>query len=440
MKRILIFILLSSAIFSCSTKKAEISYKLPAPEDVVMYQVNPRVFAPENSLQAVIPHLDSIKSLGANVVWIMPVYPIGKVKSKNSPYSISDYKAVNPEFGTLEDFKTLVVECHKRGMAFIMDWVANHTAWDNVWMEEHKDWYTCNSEGEVIFPEGTDWTDVADLNYDNYQMRAAMIDAMLYWVKEIGVDGFRCDVADFVPSGFWAEAITSIRSEVSRPVLMLAEGNDPKTFEGGFDMNYAWDYMNTLREVFCEGAPASKLIEADFEEYSKLPEGKIKLRFISNHDEAAKKSTVEEFGGKEGAIAAFVSTIFTKGAALVYGSQEVAHPSAINFFKYEEVDWKSNNEIRQEYRALLRIFKENPVLHKAVAKPFPSDDVLLYEKRGEAENYLVIVNVRNSVVSVDIPSQWRSLPLSDLVTGQPENLGEKMQLKPYGYRILKNIL
>lgn len=437
MKRILIFLLLSSALFSCAAQKAEESYKLPAPEDVVMYQINPRVFAPENSLKAVIPHLDSIKSLGTNVVWIMPVYPIGKVKSKNSPYSISDYKAVNPEFGTLEDFKSLVTECHSRGMAFIMDWVANHTAWDNIWMKEHKDWYTCNSEGEVIFPEGTDWTDVADLNYDNPQMRAAMIEAMLYWVKEIGVDGFRCDVADFVPEDFWAEAITSIRTEADRPVLMLAEGNDPKTFKGGFDMNYAWDYMNALRDVFCEGAPASKLIETSLEEYSKIPEGKIKLRFISNHDEAVKKSTVEEFGGKEGAIAAFVSTIFTKGAALVYGSQEVAHPSTINFFKYEEVDWKANNEIRQEYKALLRIFRENPVLRKVEAKSFSSNDILLYEKSGDSESYLVIVNVRGIEASADIPSQWRSSPLSDLVSGEPETLGEKMLLKPYEYRILK---
>ena len=179
MKKILILTTILIAVLSCSNNIQKGKYSMPSPEDVVMYQINPRLYAPSNSLKAIMPQLDSIKSLEANVVWIMPVYPIGKVKSKNSPYSIADYKAINPEFGTFEDFKALVDECHNRGMAFIMDWVANHTAWDNVWMESHEDWYTQNEFGEVIYTPGTDWTDVADLNYENRQMRAAMIDAML---------------------------------------------------------------------------------------------------------------------------------------------------------------------------------------------------------------------------------------------------------------------
>ena len=213
-------------------------YVLASPSDVVMYQVNPRVFAPSNSLQAVISRLDTIQDLGVNVLWIMPIYPIGEVKSKNSPYSVKDYKAVAPEYGTIDDLKQLVEECHNRGMGVILDWVANHTAWDNTWMAQHPEWYTHDQAGNIIYPPGTDWTDVADLNYDNVQMRDAMIDAMKFWVDSVGVDGFRCDVADQVPVDFWSDCIRTLRSAAApRALLMLAEGANPDNFTAGFDMN-----------------------------------------------------------------------------------------------------------------------------------------------------------------------------------------------------------
>ena len=430
-------VLLAVVAVSCHRNKPQAAlYTVPAPENVVMYQINPRVFAPDKSLQAIIPQLDSIKSLGTNVVWIMPIYPIGKEKSKNSPYSIADYQAVNPEFGTFEDFKMLVDECHKRGMAFIMDWVANHTAWDNVWMASHKDWYTKNAKGEIIYPEGTDWTDVADLNYDNPDMRKAMTEAMIYWVREAGVDGFRCDVADAVPADFWKEAITAIRNTAARPILMLAEGNDPETFKGGFDMNYGWDYMNALRDVFCRDSSARKLIAVDADEYAKIPLGKVKLRFITNHDEATKKSTVDEFGGKQGALAAYVSAIFTHGAALLYGEQEVAYPDTINFFRYQQVDWNANADVRAAYRRINHIFRDHPVLHGDGVDSFTDDDVLMYEKRGENNQYLVMVNVRDSSFAVKTPSAWQNVEFTNLVTGKKGRSGARVPLKPYEYRIL----
>jgi glycosidase len=200
------------------------SFVVPEVADVVMYQVNPRVFAAENSFQAIINRLDSIQDLGVNMLWIMPIYPIGQEKSKNSPYSVKDYKAVAPEYGTVDDLRQLVESCHERGMGVILDWVANHTAWDNVWLQQHPDWYTHDSTGNIIFPPGTDWTDVADLNYDNKDMRAAMIDAMRYWVDSVGVDGFRCDVADQVPVDFWTECIDNLRAAAKpRNLIMLAE-------------------------------------------------------------------------------------------------------------------------------------------------------------------------------------------------------------------------
>ena len=158
------------------------TFDVPEVADVVLYQVNPRVFAPSNSFQAILGRLDSIEDLGVNMLWIMPIYPIGEEKSKNSPYSVKDYKAVAPEYGTIDDLRMLVESCHERGMGVILDWVANHTAWDNVWLKQHPDWYTHDSIGNIIYPPGTDWTDVADLNYNNKEMRAAMIDAMCFWV------------------------------------------------------------------------------------------------------------------------------------------------------------------------------------------------------------------------------------------------------------------
>ena len=186
-------------------------YEVPAPEDVVMYQVNPRVFAAGNSFNAVAQHIDSIKALGTNVVWFMPIYPVGQINSVNSPYCISDYKGVNPEFGTLEEFKNVVSLCHNSGMSVIVDWVANHTSWDSKWIE-HRDWYTQNEKGEIVHPANTGWLDVADLNFDNPQMRLTMIDAMKYWVTEVGIDGFRCDAADFVPFDFWKQCCDSLRA------------------------------------------------------------------------------------------------------------------------------------------------------------------------------------------------------------------------------------
>ena len=434
MKNILIFAAAVLGLASCGGEK-QAEYTLPAPADVVMYQINPRLFADTLSLAAVPAQLDSIKSLGANVVWIMPIYPIGKVKSKNSPYSIADYCAVNPEFGTLEDFKTLVEECHSRGMAFIMDWVANHTAWDSRWIAEgHTDWYTRDAEGNIIYPEGTDWTDVADLDYSNPEMRARMTGSMLFWVKECGVDGFRCDVADMVPADFWKDCIAAIRSEAGRPVLMLAESHKAENFESGFDLNYAWEYLNALRDVFRRDSSALSLLRVNEEEYALIPEGKSKLRFTTNHDEGTKMSTVDEFGGRQGALAAYAAAIYMNGAALLYGQQEVAYPNTINFFRYNEVDWTSNPDVREEYRQMLRIFKEYPQIHRAASRSFSTRDLLALQK---GEDLLVIVNVRPYAQEMPAPEGWAGEKVKDLRSGETLALGESLALSAYQYMLLK---
>ena len=435
-------LLLSFLLLACNPNKQKAAdnadFQLPEVTDIAMYQVNPRVFAPQNSLNAVAARIDSIKDLGVNVIWVMPIYPIGEVKSKNSPYSIKDYKAVAPEFGTIDDFKNLVKVCHEHGMAIILDWVGNHTAWDNAWVKDHPDWYTHDKKGEIIFPENTDWTDVADLNYDNAEMRKAMIDAMKFWITEVGIDGFRCDVADWVPTDFWKEAITQLRKAAApRNIVMLAEGNDKKNFvDGGFDMNYAWDFKDAVISTF-KGESAKKLLETDSTEYAGLPEGKVKLRFTTNHDEATKESPVVLYGNERGSMAAFVATSMLHGGLLVYGSQEVGYDKPINFFHYVPVNWMQNPALYQEYQQLIKVYNENPALRKgAMADAGTTDDVLLFTRTAGGQTMIVAVNVHNRLANFNTGS-LANMAVTDVMTGKDGTIFDKMTLKPYEYRIWK---
>lgn len=428
--------------FSHNATPVSDNFVTPEVADVVMYQVNPRVFAASNSFQAITARLDSIKDLGVNMLWIMPIYPIGELKSKNSPYSVRDYKAVAPEYGTVDDLRALVEASHERGMGVILDWVANHTAWDNVWVTEHPDWYTHDSTGNIIFPPGTDWTDVADLNYDNKAMRDAMIDAMRYWVDSVGIDGFRCDVADQVPVDFWTDCINNLRTAAKpRQLIMLAEGANPDNFKAGFDLNYAWEFMGAIAQVMKGDANASKLIETDKNEYKDLEDGHFKLRFTTNHDEATKASPITLYGGPDASMAAFVATTMLHGGMLIYGSQEVGYPETINFFKYVPVDWNANPEMRNEYKKLIAIYNEHPALRSSgKVTPYNEDDknVLCVDRVLNNDNVLVVVNVRNADHTIEVPVMWRGRNVTDLMTQEPLQLEKTITLKPYQYLLLSN--
>lgn len=418
------------------------SFDVPEVADVVLYQVNPRVFAPSNSFQAILGRLDSIEDLGVNMLWIMPIYPIGEEKSKNSPYSVKDYKAVAPEYGTVEDLRMLVESCHERGMGVILDWVANHTAWDNVWLKEHPDWYTHDSAGNIIFPPGTDWTDVADLNYSNKEMRAAMIDAMRYWVDSVGVDGFRCDVADQVPADFWSTCIKTLR-EAAKPrhLIMLAEGANPDNFTAGFDLNYAWEFMGAIAKVMKDDAKVSTLINADKNEYKDLERGKYKLRFTTNHDESTKETPVKQYGGARASMAAFVATTMLHGGMLVYGSQEVGYPEPINFFKYVPVNWNANPDMRDEYKQLIAIYNDHPALRSSGKVTYFDDDnnnILCVDRVLNNDNVLVVVNLRNAPHTIPTPGMWSNRTVTNLMQNEKVELGSRINLQPYQYLLLGN--
>ena len=449
MKKTILTLLLTLLVASVACKPKDHkavpvsdSFAVPEVADVVMYQVNPRVFAASNSFQAILNRIDSIQDLGVNMIWIMPIYPIGQEKSKNSPYSVRDYKAVAPEYGTVEDLRMLVESCHERGMGVILDWVANHTAWDNVWLKQHPDWYTHDDKGNIIYPPGTDWTDVADLNYDNKDMRAAMIDAMRYWVDSVGIDGFRCDVADQVPADFWSECITTLRNAAKpRNLIMLAEGANPENFRAGFDLNYAWDFMKAIERVMKGEAKVGELIKVDKSEYKDLESGKFKLRFTTNHDESTKATPVKLYGGVRASMAAFVATTMLHGGMLVYGSQEVGYPEPINFFKYVPVNWNANPQIREEYKRLIAAYNEHPALRSS-GKVIPYDDdennVLCVDRVLNNDNVLVVVNVRDKDCAIDVPGLWGDKDVINLMTGEQMHLGKRIALHPYQYLLLSN--
>ena len=441
MKKLLLSVCILATLVSCKPgqEKNTEAFQLPEVADIAMYQVNPRVFAPSNSLNAVAARIDSIRDLGVNMMWVMPIYPIGLEKGKNSPYCISDYKAIAPEFGTIDDFKHLVQVCHEHQMGIILDWVANHTAWDHPWVKEHPDWYTRDEKVDtIICPQPWNWEDVADLNYDNKDMREAMIDAMKFWIIEVGIDGFRCDVADGVPADFWKDAITQLREAAgNRRIVMLAEGKNADNFTiGGFDMNYGWDYKDVLSKVF-KGNPASDLLEADKAEYDSLPDGKVKLRFTTNHDHATEVEPCIQFTNDHGAMAAYVASIFPHGGALIYGSQEVGYPEPINFFKYVPVDWSAKPDVYQEYKKLIGLYNEHPALRKGTMTPYPDNDVLVFEKQDGDEHFLILVNVRNENKTVQVPQSWVGHEVEDEATGKELRLNDTIEMEPFEYLILE---
>lgn len=435
MNRILL-LLFFIGLCTCNPKEKN-SYILPELQDVVIYQINPRVFAPDNSFQAIIPHLDSIKELGCNILWFMPIYEIGKEKTKNSPYSIKDYRSVNPEFGTLNDFKKLVNEAHKRNLGVILDWVPNHTSWDHYWITEHKDWYTQDSLGNIIHPEGTDWTDVADLNYDNPDLRLKMIEEMKYWIKSVGIDGFRCDAVDYLPFDFLKQCNDSIRAIPGKKLLLLAEGNREDHFKAGFDLNYAWDFAVQMRKVYQDNISASTLFEENKKEYETIPPGKYKLRFTTNHDEAAKHSPIDEWINIRGSMSAFSVILFMPGIPMVYGSQEVGYPSSINFFHYNNVNWSANPDLWKEYQTLLRIHNQFQVLRNGQLTEYPDDDILMFERYDDHERILIAINTRNNIQQVELPESIANKQYINLASNRNISIGDVLNLQAFEYIILK---
>jgi len=334
-----------------------------------IYEVNIRQYTPEGTFKAFSAHLPRLKEMGVDVLWLMPVQPIGKLNRKvvgkdslGSYYSISDYSAVHPGYGTEAEFKAMVDQAHGLGMKVILDWVANHTAFDHHWTQEHPEFYTRDEKGNISVARDmdntpTDWTDVADLNYEAPGLAEAMFGEMRWWIDQFDIDGFRCDVAGFVPNAFWDELRPKL--EAVKPLFMLAEWEDPAHMKS-FDMNYGWDLHHRLNQL-AQGKVGAKTLDAYFEEQKqKYQKDDIRMYFITNHDENSWNGTEFERMGDH-VKSCFALCVGLPGMPLMYSGQEVGLNRRLSFFGKDSIEW-GNPALLPFYKGMLQLKHEVPVL------------------------------------------------------------------------------
>ncbi|MCG2615064.1 alpha-amylase family glycosyl hydrolase [Terrimonas sp. NA20] len=412
--------------------------RVPNRQDAIIYQVNIRAFSETGDLKGVMPRLDSIKALGANVVYLMPTYPVGKVKSVNSPYCIRDYVSVNEEFGSLQDLRDLVNAAHGKGLAVILDWVANHTAYDHPWTA-NPSWYLQDSTGRILSPPGMGWNDVAQLNFKNADMRLEMISAMKYWVNAANIDGFRCDYADGPPVDFWKQAIDTLRNLKDRKLLMLAEGSRAAHFSAGFDYNFGFRFFERMKDIHEHKRSVVSIDSLNISDYKGVVDGtQSMVRYVTNHDVNGSDGTPQElFGGQRGAMAAFVVAAYMKGIPMIYNGEEVGTPYRLVFpFTGRNIDWSLNPQVTAEYKKILAARNSIKALRAGQLTSFSNADVCAFTKKEGKETVLVIVNLRAEEMSYALPSVVARSSWKDIFTGGKAKLPAKIKLAPYSYRVL----
>ncbi len=408
-----------------------------------LYEVFVQDFTPEGNLPGVTTNLDRIAASGADVIWLMPLQPNGIERRKGSlgsRYAIRDYMRVDSVYGTSDDMKALVRAAHARGLKVILDWVPDHTAWDHPWVKAHPEYYRKDSTGALSVPvdpagKPTDWTDVVMLDYGNRQLRREMIDAMRFWLQEYELDGFRMDVAGFVPYDFWSDAIAELRRSVPRRILMLAEWGDIELTRRGFDLIYGWDSYKRLKQVW-RGASAREFIEAEQADLRQMPAGGGHMRFTTNHDETAwDQPPLTLFGGAASARAAFVASALLPGRPLLYAGQEVESPQKLGLFEREAVIWNQPDAeaARAHYRRVMELARKDQAFIAGDFRPADvsaAEDVIAYY-RGDA---LVLVNVRAKPVRVSVKGPGLE-GRRDLLTGRTVK-SQALALPAYGAVVL----
>jgi glycosidase len=445
-----LFLATTFLISACQTsadksKGQKYTSSTPTPEwskNAVIYEVNIRQYTEEGTFNAFAEHLPRLKELGVDILWLMPVHPIGAKNRKGSLgsyYSIKDYKAINPEFGTMEDFKTLVEKAHKMDMYLILDWVANHTAWDHPWTEAHPDWYLKNEEGEIIAPV-EDWTDVAGLDYSNEEMREAMTEALTFWVKEANIDGYRCDVAGMVPVDFWEDARKAI--EDVKPVWMLAEDEaEIALLENAFNANYGWEFHHIMNEVAQKEKNATHVAEY-FQKIDTLyPASSWPMQFITNHDENSWNGTVYERMGE--AVKTMAALTFTvEGMPLIYSGQEVGLSKQLEFFEKDQIDWTGGEEMTEFYKTLIQLKSDNPALWNGgfggdmeIIKTNKNEAVFCFSRQKDENTVVALFNLSDNSIST-FAENGPNGNFTDVMTGNETTLpANGLLLQPWEFKI-----
>jgi glycosidase len=365
-----------------------------------IYEVNIRQYTPEGTFNAFAAHLQRLKDMGVQTLWFMPINPIGKEGRKGalgSYYAISDYRSINPEFGTMQDWKALVNQIHGMGMKVIIDWVPNHTAPDHPWVKQHPDFFIRDSiTGIPVHQPGTDWTDTRKLDFKNKQLWDSTISSMKYWVTETGIDGFRCDHAQGQGKDFWTRANAALK-KLKPGLLLLAEAEDPWVYDAGFDMSYAWKFFHKTVDVAAGKRPANSLdsILHEFDTTFKSPA--LFLHFTSNHDENSwNKADYGTMPGASHAPFAVLSQTIKNGTPLIYSGQEVPVLDSISFFYKDTISFNKLGRANF-YKTLLNLRKNNAALaaNASFKKLATSNDAAIYafEREKKGNKVLVVLNL-----------------------------------------------
>ncbi len=372
--------------------------------NAVIYEVNVRQFTPEGTFTAFATHLPRLRELGVDILWFMPIHPIGELNrkgSRGSYYSVRDYRAVNPEFGTMQEWKDLVTQCHSMGFKVIIDWVANHTAWDNQLTVDHPDWYARDDQGNFT-PPVADWSDVIQLNFDSQDLRDWMTESMQFWIQETDIDGFRCDVAGMVPLSFWEQAARALLPMKSQFLLMEHESADYHT---AFHAGYGWELFHKSVDVARGTRTVAELISYFNRHQQNYPPDSYAMYFTSNHDENSWNGT--EFERFQDAAKPFaVMALTAPGIPLIYNGQEAGFNRRLLFFEKDSIDWVEN-DYADFYKKLIALKHRRPALRNGaqgadlVPVIFTGDETALCYKR-ERDNSRVVALINTSQTGLNI--------------------------------------
>ncbi len=436
--------------FSADTTAAKSARKSPEwLRNSVVYEIFPRNFSREGNFNAITARLDELKDLGVDILWLMPIHPIGEKLKKGtvgSPYAVRDYYAVNPDYGTNDDFKKLVNAAHQRGMKVIMDIVAGHTSWDSVLIEQHPDFYKKDAAGKII-PPNPDWSDVAGLNYENQELRRYMIEMLKHWMKNFGVDGFRCDVAFTVPTAFWESAHTELE-QINPDVILLADANAaPGLLAKAFDMDNSGALHSALNRVMTGISPAYLIPKSWETTKAQFPDGALHMRFSDNHEDTR---AVARFG-IQGALAAQILMLTLDGVPLFYNGMEVgdatesADPA---LFEKLPIFWSPSGRppLREIYRSLIKLRKENAAFRNDTViwlQNTAPAEVLSFTRKDDKSEFVVLVNLSSHTVSGSVEvsgaDQFNQLKI-DGVPPQPRSTLPEFKLGGYEWRVYQRPL
>ncbi len=402
-----------------------------------VYEVNIRQYTFEGTFESFRKHLPRLQGMGVEILWLMPITPISIEKRQGplgSYYACSSYTTINPEFGSLNDFKALIADAHSRGMKVIIDWVANHTGYDHHWKTEHPDWYERNASGEFYDENG--WEDVIDLKYSNSAMRQEMIRSMQYWISECDLDGFRCDMAHLVPLDFWKEARSTCDN--IKPVFWLAE-TDNNEYHDVFDASYAWSWMHKSEQFFRGHCPFHEF-KHELESVAQLPDDCYKLLFTTNHDENSWNGTEYEKYGDAAKVLAVLCCTY-KAMPLVYSGQELPNPKRLKFFDKDQIEWNNEPELHEFYQTLLQGRDQSNALKFGSIEMLSTnadDKVIAFIRKHESRQVLVLLHVSNTEkLKVTVQHESFHGKFESLFSGLHFDFTTEMnfELEPWGYLV-----